>query len=109
MTQDKGEKDCKHDFGMAVLISGEIEGHDFWAYVSVAPEKYEEFIAHHQAGEYYIISDYGDVIEHGFDATEPPPEIKEKMEKEYGFDHEYQKKIEAISHDLLAQLKPDNS
>lgn len=106
MSQDQNKSSSDHDFGMAVLISGKIDGRNFWAYVSIDPEKYEEFMQLHQAGEHYILSDYGDVIEYGFDATEPPEHVMQKMEREYGFDHGYDKKIEKISHDLLSQLKP---
>lgn len=105
MTQEQNTSGCDHDFGVAVLISGQIEGHDFWAYVSVDPEKYEEFMKLHESGDHYILTDYGEVIEYGLDESEPPEHIKEKMEREYGFDHGYETKIETISSDLLSQLK----
>lgn len=69
-----------------LLLRGEnTEGVKMYAYVAVRADKLEEFMEAQRKGVFYP-EDFGIVIESG--AGEPPQEIREKMTKEYGFNHE---------------------
>ncbi len=69
-----------------LLVRGESpDGKKIYAYLAVRADKLEEFMEAQKSGTFYP-EDYGIVIESG--AGDPSEEIKEKMTKEYGFNHE---------------------
>ena len=69
-----------------LLVRGESpEGDRIFAYMGVRADKLESFIEAQKSGTFYP-EDYGIVIESGI--GEPSEEIKQKMTKEYGFNHE---------------------
>lgn len=69
-----------------LLVRGESpEGKKIFAYVAIRADKLETFMAAQKQGTFYP-EDYGVVIESGED--EPSDEVKAKMTKEYGFNHE---------------------
>lgn len=69
-----------------LLVRGENpDGKKIFAYMAVRADKLESFIEAQKSGTFYP-EDYGIVIESG--AGDPSDEIKEKMTKEYGFNHE---------------------
>lgn len=69
-----------------LLVRGESpDKKPIYAYVAVRADKLEEFMEAQKTGMFYP-EDYGVIIESG--EGEPTPEIREKMEKEYGFNHE---------------------
>ena len=61
------------------------EGQRIYAYVAVRADKLEAFMAA-QAQSIFSPEEYGMILESG--TGDPSPEICEKMEKEYGFNHE---------------------
>jgi len=69
-----------------LLVRGEDpEGAPIYAYVGVRADKLKAFMEAQQKGLFYP-EEHGIVIESG--TGEPSPEIREKMEKEYGFNHD---------------------
>lgn len=75
--------------GIVHVISGkDANGKDFYAYVSVRPSRYEEFILISRAGEEMDVAEFGNVLESGF-GREPSPEIRRHMEEKYGVDHHF--------------------
>jgi hypothetical protein len=69
-----------------LLVRGESpDGQKLFAYMAVRADKLESFIEAQKSGTFYP-EDYGIVIESG--EGEPTEEIKQKMTKEYGFNHE---------------------
>lgn len=69
-----------------LLVRGEnLEGERIFAYMAVRADRLESFIAAQKSGTFYP-DDYGVIIESG--VGEPSEEIREKMTKEYGFNHD---------------------
>lgn len=69
-----------------LLVRGEnLEGERIFAYMAVRADKLESFIEAQKSGTFYP-EEYGIVIEAG--VGEPSGEVKEKMTKEYGFNHD---------------------
>ena len=69
-----------------LLVRGEnLDGERIFAYMAVRADKLEGFIEAQKNGTFYP-EDYGIVIESGI--GDPSDEVKEKMTKEYGFNHE---------------------
>lgn len=68
-----------------LLVRGESpEGAGIFAYVAVRVDRLEEFMAAQQSGMFYP-EDFGVVIESG--AGDPGAEVRERMERDYGFNH----------------------
>jgi hypothetical protein len=69
-----------------VLVRGEnSEVNQMFAYMAVRADKLPKFIEAQNSGMFYP-EDFGVVIEAG--EGEPSPEIREKMRREYGFNHD---------------------
>jgi hypothetical protein len=69
-----------------LLVRGEApDGSPIYAYVGVRADKLEEFMQAQTLGTFYP-EKYGVVIESGF--GEPSAEVRLKMERDYGFNHE---------------------
>lgn len=69
-----------------LLVRGESpEGESIYAYVAVRADKLEAFMEAQKSGMFYP-EEYGVIVESG--VGEPTDEIREKMEKEYGFNHQ---------------------
>ena len=69
-----------------LLVRGEDpDGGPIYAYVAVRADKLEEFMEAQKTGTFYP-EDYGVIVEAG--EGEPSAEVREKMERDYGFNHE---------------------
>src|ERR1700733_7534700 len=69
-----------------LLVRGESpDGKKIYAYLGIRADKLEAFMEAQKQGTFYP-EDFGIVIEAG--EGEPTDEIKQKMTKEYGFNHE---------------------
>lgn len=69
-----------------LLIRGENPaGKKMYAYVAIRADKLESFMAAQKQGTFYP-EDYGIILETG--EGEPSEEVRQKMTKEYGFNHE---------------------
>ncbi len=69
-----------------LLVRGEDpDGKPIYAYVGVRADKLEEFMKAQEQGLFYP-EEFGVVIESG--TGEPPAEVRVKMERDYGFNHE---------------------
>ncbi len=84
-----------------ILCRGtEENGNPCWAYMCIKPSMAKSFSDARAKGAFEI-EDYGTVIEYG-DGVNPPDEIKRRMEREYGMNHNYEddllRAIENIKH-----------
>lgn len=69
-----------------LLVRGENpDGTPIFAYVAVRADKLEEFMAAQKSGLFYP-EDFGIIVESG--EGEPSAEVRERMEREYGFNHQ---------------------
>lgn len=69
-----------------LLVRGEDpDGGPIYAYVGVRADKLKEFMEAQQKGLFYP-EEHGVIIEAG--QGEPNAEVREKMEREYGFNHD---------------------
>jgi hypothetical protein len=60
-------------------------GERIYAYVAVRADRLQEFMVA-KAQSSFVLEDYGLVVETGM--GEPSSEVQEKMQREYGFNHE---------------------
>lgn len=97
-----------------LLVRGESpDGEGIYAYVAVRADKLEAFMQAQKNGMFYP-EDYGVIVESG--VGDPSAEVREKMEKEYGFNHQAMvdipdgEKASALSSDIVKQdpKHPDN-
>ena len=96
-----------------LLVRGENpDGDPIYAYVAVRADKVVDFIAAQKSGTFYP-EDFGVIIEAG--EGQPPPEVRKKMEDEYGFDHEGMvdipnaEKVYEITDKMRRSTNPDTS
>lgn len=69
-----------------LLVRGEDpEGKPIFAYVGVRADRLTDFMAAQQSGVFYP-EEFGIIIEAG--EGEPSDEVREKMERDYGFNHQ---------------------
>ncbi len=69
-----------------LLVRGESpESSPIYAYVAVRADRLEEFMQAQQGGMFYP-EDFGVIIESG--EGEPSTEVRQRMEKDYGFNHD---------------------
>ena len=91
------------EVSIMVLVRGTLATNDeFWAYLAIPPSKYLAFKQAEAAGG-YAMSDYGQVVEMGTGATEPPADIKHKMEKEYNVNHNFESDVKKKAEELQAK------
>ena len=94
----------EEDVGLATLVTGRIEGEPFWAYVSIYPEKYQDFLSAHQRGDAYRLPDYGDILEYKVGEESPPDSIREKIERIYGLDHNFEEMMREMADTLSGRV-----
>jgi hypothetical protein len=71
-----------------LLIRGEDpDGQPIYAYVAVRADRLQEFMDAQSTGTFYP-EDFGVIVEAG--EGEPSEEVRQRMETEYGFDHQGQ-------------------
>lgn len=82
-------KQADERIGIIQLISGATaKGEDFYAYVSLRPSVYEQFIRKMADGETMDVEAFGKVLKKGF-GQQPSEDIKKYMEEEFGIDHNF--------------------
>jgi hypothetical protein len=87
-----------------LLVRGESpDNKKIYAYVAIRADKLEGFIEAQKKGLFYP-EDYGIILESG--EGEPLPEVRERMTKEYGFNHEAMVDIPSsqYAHDITTGL-----
>lgn len=96
-----------------LLVRGENpDGNKIYAYVAIRADKLEAFMEAQKEGTFYP-EDYGIIVESG--EGEPSPEVKAKMTKEYGFNHEAMmdiaspEKAHDISSNISSFITPDTT
>lgn len=74
---------------LIILCRGkDAEGKPIWAYLCMKPSMASAFRFARERGG-FDISDYGTVLESG-DGEEPPEQIKKRMERDYGVNHQFE-------------------
>lgn len=97
-----------------LLVRGENpDGGKIYAYVAIRADKLEAFMEAQKQGTFYP-EDYGIIVESG--EGEPTDDVKSKMTKEYGFNHEAMVDIGSTekAHDISSNIssfvtKPEES
>ncbi len=79
-----------------LLVRGESpENTPIYAYVAVRADRLEEFMTAQNSGMFYP-EDYGVIIESG--DGEPEQDVRERMERDYGFNHQMMVDIPDADH-----------
>jgi len=92
VTEDELLKLMDEDIQILTLVRGTLaDGTPHYAYVSIPPSCYQAFKAAEAAGSYNLAL-FGKIIVHG-EGKEPPAEIKQKMEQEYGANHCFEEEL----------------
>jgi len=87
-------KELDVDTAILAYTSGKTEdGRPYYAYIAVQPSKYREFYTKSAARQTLVLNDYGTIVAGDF-LAEPPPEVVKEMYDTYGFDDEYEKKLQ---------------
>ena len=87
-----------------LLVRGENpDGGTIYAYVAIRADRLEAFMEAQKQGTFYP-EDYGIIVESG--EGEPSDEVKEKMTKEYGFNHDAMLDIGSTekAHDITSNI-----
>ena len=87
--------------GIVHLVSGKTaEQRDFFAYISVKPSRYEDFLLISRAREDMDLEEFGDIIyaAHGH----PTDDVRREMEEQFGVDHNF---IDNLQRDISAHAK----
>lgn len=82
LVQHINNNDDDDDAGFIVQVGLVLEGEDYWAYLMVPSEKYDDFMIAQKKG-LCNIKDYGDIIECG-PGKEAPAEALQRIEDEFG-------------------------
>lgn len=78
-----------NEVSILIITAGEMEdGKPFYAYLSVKPSKYKDFMEAEKKGNYKL-SDFGEILEFGRE-KEPPENVKKEMEEKYGASHTFE-------------------
>lgn len=87
---------------MLVLSQGVFEdGGEYYAYLSLTPDRYLYLLAHEEAGEGgYSLGELGDILYYG-EGNTPPDEVQQIMEKELAINPNYARDFD----ELLALIK----
>lgn len=98
MPSEKELRDADDKVGIVHMINGKTgKGENFYAYISVRPSRYEDFVLISRAKEQMDLHEFGEILESGF-GNEPPADVRRMMEEKYGVDHNFlgnlQKEVE---------------
>lgn len=75
-----------------VLCKGKNQrGAPCWAYLCIKPSMAKAFKEARAKGAFNL-EEYGSIIEHG-EGAEPPEDVKLRMQKDYGMNHNYEDEI----------------
>lgn len=86
-------KQADERIGIIHLVSGTTaKGEDFYAYVSVRPSLYEEFLCKMADGEKMNVEKFGKVLKKDF-GKEPSEEVKRQMKKEFNVDPDFMRHL----------------
>jgi len=78
-------KELDDAMGIIQLVTGEVDYRSCWAYVSMYPSTYMEYLDKVEAHETMNIEDYGIVIETGW-GQQPPQDVQDRMKRDFGAD-----------------------
>jgi hypothetical protein len=67
------------------------DGRPFWAYMCIKPSMAKAFKDARDKGRFNL-EDYGTIIEWG-EGSDVPPTTRQRMEREYGVCHDYEKQL----------------
>lgn len=98
-------KEADKEGGILELCSGVTkEGRRYYAYLSVLPSRYAEYIKMLGTGTVFRLADYGEILRTGWGGG-PPEEVKREMQEKFGFDHDFETKNAEALAPLLALKK----
>ncbi len=73
--------------GIVHLISGRThDQRDFYAYLSIQPSHYEDFVRASQGNAEMNLLAFGDVLKKGLGGV-PPEDVRREMEEKFGVQH----------------------
>ncbi len=80
-------KHIDDQFSILQLCSGQdAKGRDFYAYINIPPDKYEEYLTLSLSHKTLDLTSFGDIIHAGFGIM-PTANTQRKMEEQYGVNH----------------------
>jgi hypothetical protein len=89
---------------MILCYGTEEDGQPFWAYMCIKPSMAKSFKDARDRGA-FSLEDYGTILEKGL-GMEVPYETKQRMERDYGVNHNYEDElliaIESMKHQATA-------
>lgn len=86
-----------------VLLCRGVDAHNrrFWAYMCIKPSMADAFRRAHEQGTFNM-GDFGTIIEAG-EGEQPPPDVLQRMERDYGVKANYEKDL---LQSIFNQLQP---
>ncbi len=91
--------------GIVHLVTGKTgAGQDFYAYISVLPSRYEDFMLISRAREQMDLSEFGEIIESGFGAV-PPKDVRRKLESRYDIDFTFAADVKELAAQVKAEVQ----
>jgi hypothetical protein len=93
-TPEQWEEADRESSILALSRGTHYDGTHYYAFINVYPSRYEEFYRLSRARQPIDLTQYGDIITGGAEA-EPPQHVLKIMIDEYGFDPEFEQKLEA--------------
>lgn len=89
---------------LIVLCRGKsLGGREFWAYMCIKPSMAKAFRDACQG--IFNLEDYGTIIEYG-EGKDVPGAVRERMQRYYGIDHDYEATLTAAIEKLQNQYLP---
>ncbi len=76
---------------MLLCYGTEENGQPFWVYMCIKPSMAKSFKDARDTGAFNL-EDYGTILEKGF-GMEVPTEIRQRMERDYGVNHNYEDEL----------------
>jgi eukaryotic-like serine/threonine-protein kinase len=81
------------DSSVIVYDDGTLDdGKPYWLYIAVTPSKYAEFMELTSNGKKIVYSDFGKILEYGWE-KKVPASMKQKMKEKYDCDDDFMKKF----------------
>lgn len=91
----------ERELKILVLVRGKLlDGKPHYAYASIPESRYHAFKDAESAGNFNLRY-FGEILAHG-EGNEPPDEVKRRVEREYGVNHQFEDEFA----DWIARFAP---
>ena len=77
------------------------DGQPFWAYMCIKPSMTKAFREAIDSGDVHL-EEFGTIIESG-PGSEVPPDIAQRMQRDYGVNHHYEDELLATAQSIAAE------